>query len=203
MLILSGEKIMSTEVTVEIKESLDSALSKLKSQGFIVSETFTINDSYFTAFDKENVNEVTYEELLSKSVLVRNVIDSSGERNYIIYKNKKLDKEGNVVSEDKIESKIESDEKIKQILKSSGMMNWCNIKNDSLVLQRGIMSFCIQSIENLGDFIEYEATMIHSGLNSENKFKVLEDEIKRLNLVLGTDFSCKKPYMLLKKQTLQ
>lgn len=203
MLILSGEKIMSTEVTVEIKEPLDSALSKLKSQGFIVSETFTINDSYFTAFDKENVNEVTYEELLSKSVLVRNVIDSSGERNYIIYKNKKLDKEGNVVSEDKIESKIESDEKIKQILKSSGMMNWCNIKNNSLVLQRGIMSFCIQSIENLGDFIEYEATMIHSGLNSENKFKVLEDEIKRLNLVLGTDFSCKKPYMLLKKQTLQ
>lgn len=203
MLILSGEKIMSTEVTVEIKEPLDSALSKLKSQGFIVSETFTINDSYFTAFDKENVNEVTYEELLSKSVLVRNVIDSSGERNYIIYKNKKLDKEGNVVSEDKIESKIESDEKIKQILKSSGMMNWCNIKNDSLVLQRGIMSFCIQSIENLGDFIEYEATMIHSGLNSENKFKVLEDEIKRLNLVLGTDFSCKKPYMLFKKQTLQ
>lgn len=203
MLILSGEKIMSTEVTVEIKEPLDSALSKLKSQGFIVSETFTINDSYFTAFDKENVNEVAYEELLSKSVLVRNVIDSSGERNYIIYKNKKLDKEGNVVSEDKIESKIESDEKIKQILKSSGMMNWCNIKNNSLVLQRGIMSFCIQSIENLGDFIEYEATMIHSGLNSENKFKVLEDEIKRLNLVLGTDFSCKKPYMLLKKQTLQ
>ena len=194
---------MSTEVTVEIKEPLDSALSKLKSQGFIVSETFTINDSYFTAFDKENVNEVAYEELLSKSVLVRNVIDSSGERNYIIYKNKKLDKEGNVVSEDKIESKIESDEKIKQILKSSGMMNWCNIKNNSLVLQRGIMSFCIQSIENLGDFIEYEATMIHSGLNSENKFKVLEDEIKRLNLVLGTDFSCKKPYMLLKKQTLQ
>lgn len=203
MLILSGEKIMSTEVTVEVKEPLDSALSKLKSQGFIVSETFTINDSYFTAFDKENVNEVTYEELLLKSVLVRNVIDSSGERNYIIYKNKKLDKEGNVVSEDKIESKIESDEKIKQILKSSGMMNWCNIKNNSLVLQRGIMSFCIQSIENLGDFIEYEATMIHSGLNSENKFKVLEDEIKRLNLVLGTDFSCKKPYMLLKKQTLQ
>lgn len=194
---------MSTEVTVEVKEPLDSALSKLKSQGFIVSETFTINDSYFTAFDKENVNEVAYEELLSKSVLVRNVIDSSGERNYIIYKNKKLDKEGNVVSEDKIESKIESDEKIKQILKSSGMMNWCNIKNNSLVLQRGIMSFCIQSIENLGDFIEYEATMIHSGLNSENKFKVLEDEIKRLNLVLGTDFSCKKPYMLLKKQTLQ
>ena len=194
---------MSTEVTVEVKEPLDSALSKLKSQGFIVSETFTINDSYFTAFDKENVNEVTYEELLLKSVLVRNVIDSSGERNYIIYKNKKLDKEGNVVSEDKIESKIESDEKIKQILKSSGMMNWCNIKNNSLVLQRGIMSFCIQSIENLGDFIEYEATMIHSGLNSENKFKVLEDEIKRLNLVLGTDFSCKKPYMLLKKQTLQ
>lgn len=57
----------------------------------------------------------------------------------------------------------------------------------------------LQKIEGLGFFFEIEEDDSLSGLNSEEKFEELSRIVKNLGLNIGNDFSCKKPFMLLKK----
>ena len=79
------------------------------------------------------------------------------------------------------------------------MNEWCFIKNKSVVMTRENMQFCLQDVEGLGLFIEYEEKSWHKNLSPVEKFYKLSEEIRSLNLNIGDDFSCKKPYMILHK----
>lgn len=189
---------MKTEVTVEVKEKLESALEKLLNQGFQIVEKFELHDWYFSTYNKKEVKSINYEDLMNASILLRSVV-SDNPCNLLIFKKKDIDNNGNVIGEDKNEIEISDIKTAIEIFSNQGQYNWCHMINKSLVLKRGIMSFCLQIIAGLGIFIEYEEKIIHAALSDKNKFQALKDELKTLNLNLGEAFSCKKPYMILHK----
>ena len=56
-----------------------------------------------------------------------------------------------------------------------------------------------KQLKGLELFIEYEEKSWHKNLSPVEKFYKLSEEIRALNLNIGDDFSCKKPYMILHK----
>ena len=174
-------------------------LKKLQGIGFEIKEKFELNDWYFSKYSIIDAKKISYQELLKSSVLIREAVFKNGTNKTLCYKDKVLDNGGNVIGEEKIETNIDSIENAIKILEKTGSLNWCFLNNKSIVLKKGIMQFCLQIIDGLGVFIEYEESLVHRGLTSEAKYRVLVEELKLLNIKLGSDFSCKKPYMLLHK----
>ena len=190
---------MKTEITVQVFGKKEDVLRNLLAQGFCIKEKFELNDWYFTSIEKSRLLNISYNELLKASILVREMKDENGIEQSVCYKNKKIDANGNVIGEEKISTQIGSVKSMCDIFASSGLNNWCQMKNRSIVLNRGVMTFCLQCVDGLGIFIEYEESMLHLGLSQNQKFEALKNEIKQIGLKLGSDFSCKKPYMLLHK----
>lgn len=188
---------METEVTVQVFNTLEETLKILKKQGFTITERFELDDWYYSTYTKEEARKTEYQDLIASSLLVRKVINENKIEHLLFYKNKQLDSCGNVIAETKIGTKIESCEKVCKMLTSINMKEWCSIKNKSVVVTNDKMQFCLQDIEGLGLFIEYEEKDRHKGLSSTEKFKTLSEELKSLNLKIGNDFSCKKPYLVL------
>ncbi len=64
-----------TEITVQVFEEKEKILSHLQKQGFKLERTFQLNDWYYIRYD--NISGMTYQELLSQSILVRQIIADS------------------------------------------------------------------------------------------------------------------------------
>lgn len=185
-----------TEITIQVFESKEKIFEKLINLGFKIVRDFQLNDWYFTKFD--DVKQFNYQELISHSILLRQIISDTVE-NQICYKNKEYNEKGDVICEEKIKTKIENIEKTKQILINAGLNNYCTIFNKSYVFEKQSMQFAVQIIEDLGIFIEYEED------DSMPKFETIPEKInymvnavKSLGLEIGDDYSCKKVEMILK-----
>lgn len=185
-----------TEVTVQVFEEFKKINEKLKSQGFCVIENFQLNDWYFSKFD--DVRGVKYPDLMNNSFLVRQVLTDK-EEVQICYKKKEMDDNNNVIFEEKIKTFVDSLVDAVNIFKCAGLNNYCVVKNNSYIYQKGNMLFTLQIIENLGIFIEYEEDESMKNLNVQEKRDYMISALKSLNLKLGDDYSCKKVYMLLQK----
>ncbi len=188
---------METEITVQVFGNLKDITDKIIKQGFVIDDIFTLKDYYFTGVEKDNVKSVSYAKILASSILVREVVCDGKTKGFLCYKNKVLDINGNVLTEEKIKTRVEGIEETLKILESAGLYCWCKLINDSIVFKKEEMSFCIQSVDELGLFIEYEEKKKHEGLTETEKFEALKQEVKELGLNLGEDFSCKKPFMKL------
>ena len=73
------------------------------------------------------------------------------------------------------------------------------VDNNSYVYKKGNVELVIQKIKGLGIFLELEENKSMRNLNLQEKIFKLINTVKNLNLKLGTDFSCKKVFMLLHK----
>ena len=71
------------------------------------------------------------------------------------------------------------------------------IKNKSISYSNGAMCFDLQIIEDLGTFIEYEEDQSMKDLSAKAKFNLMQNNLQKLQLNLGKDFSCKKVFMKL------
>lgn len=183
-----------TEITVQVFEEFADINKKLLEQNFKMIENYQLNDWYFIKFDKKQIRELSYGDLISNSILVRQIIDDMPMQQ-ICYKKKKLDINQRVMSEEKIVSKIENLENALKIFRFAGLNEWCSLKNNSYVYKKGDIQFCLQIIENLGIFIEYEDDFTMNNLSEQEKIEKMSGILKKLNLNLGNSFSCKKVYM--------
>lgn len=61
-----------TEITVQVFEEKEKILSYLQKQGFKLEEIFQLNDWYYIKHD--NISRMTYQDLISQSIIVRQVI---------------------------------------------------------------------------------------------------------------------------------
>ena len=185
-----------TEITVQVFNSLEEIDKILNSYGYKQTETYQLNDWYFTKL--QDVSNVKYLDLMNSSFLVRQVLGTNEEVK-IVYKKKEVDGLGNVISEEKIQSYVNSLQKTIDIFKACGLNNYCVVKNTTYSYKKDEIAFDVQVIENLGIFIECEEFEKIKDLTEKQKIEYLTNFVKSLNLNIGTDYSCKKVLMLLKR----
>lgn len=187
-----------TEITCQVFDSLENVFKCLKNQGYVQTDKFVLDDNYFCSYSISEAKRLSYAKLISRSILIREITDTTKEIQ-LIYKNKKLDKLGNVVKEEKYKTKIESGFEAKKILLSAGMNCWCHLVQDCCVFERDGNSLCLQNIKGLGLFVEIEENDGMRNLPSTQKIEDLKLFVHTLNIKIGSDYFCKKPYMFLHK----
>ena len=184
-----------TEITVQVFSSVEKVEEILKKQDFKLKERFVLKDYYFTNFYKKDLQNKSYKELMENSILVRSVVCNGNEKNQLVFKNKNIDESGNVLSEEKLCTRLNDFDTALKIFATAKFNCWCDLTQNVVVYKKDETEICIQNVEGLGVFIEYEEEPNMEQLLEEEKINAMITNLKSLNLDIGKDFSCKKVYM--------
>ena len=187
------------EITVRLDENMQSAIRKLEIQGFKKTRESEINDLYMTSKMKE-LNKDNIQNILKNSVLLRNLKLRNKEIKKITYKNKEIDKKGDVISEQKIDLECNDLEKAKDLFEHLGFEELIRVKYKVIVYSKEKVEYAFQDVENLGTLIEYENTKNFEGksLDEINETKNnMFNEIKNTGINLTEEKDVKKAYELI------
>lgn len=190
-----------TEITINIKKDISSVKNKLESLGFVEIEKYTGIDNYFTTISGE-ISSTDYKTLLDSSIIIRSFSSKSkkDKTNLMVYKNKTLDKNGVVLSEEKISTTVENLDNTLKILKLAGLNNWLSLNQQNSFYKLGEIEITVGTVKGLdGTFLEIEEYPSISMLSPEEKIEKMIEIIKKLGFDSGNDYSVKKAYMLFKK----
>lgn len=188
-----------TEITVQVLEDFDLIKNKLIYNGFKITEEIIMIDYYFSRYSKEELKNLEYSEMIKNSFLVRKIVTENECEIKLLYKDKVLDENQNVISEQKISCDIMDIESILRIFKCAGLTCWCELKQNMQVFDNSKTSFVLQNVDDLGLFIEYEEDENMKEFNEYEKINILLNRLKKLNFKIGEDISCKKVLMKFKK----
>lgn len=187
-----------TEICVLTKSSFEEIKTKLINEGFNYVETYNNYDTYFTTLC-QNLSNVSYSQLLDKSILVRQIKGENLDKKFIVYKKKVFDKNGNVVDEIKTKLTIDNIEKAKTIFQNVGLFCWCDYIVNNNEFKKDEIIINVQNVNKLGTFIEIEEYESIKRKTNEEKFDILKNIILSMNLEVFPDYSCKKPFMVFKQ----
>ena len=190
-----------TEITINIKKEISSVKNKLESLGFVEIEKYTGIDNYFTTISGE-ISSTDYKTLLDSSIIIRSFSSKSkkDKTNLMVYKNKSLDKNGVVLSEEKISTTVENLDNTLKILKLAGLNNWLSLNQQNSFYKLGEIEITVGTVKGLdGTFLEIEEYPSISMLSPEEKIEKMIEIIKKLGFDSWSDYSVKKAYMLFKK----
>ena len=187
------------EITVRLDENMQSAISKLENQGFKKIRESQIDDVYMTAKLKE-LNKDNIQTILKKSVLLRSLKLENKEIKKITYKNKEIDKDGDIISEQKINLDYSDLEKAKDLFEHLEFEELIRVRYKVTVYGKGKVEYAFQDVENLGVLIEYENMNDFEGksLDEINTVKKnMFEEIKNTGINLTEEKDVKKAYELI------
>ena len=187
------------EITVRLDENMQSAISKLENQGFKKIRESQIDDVYMTAKLKE-LNKDNIQTILKKSVLLRSLKLENKEIKKITYKNKETDKDGDIISEQKINLDCSDLEKAKDLFEHLEFEELIRVRYKVIVYSKGKVEYAFQDVENLGVLIEYENMNDFEGksLDEINTVKKnMFEEIKNTGINLTEEKDVKKAYELI------
>lgn len=190
------------EITVRLNEKIEEAISKLKKNGFKKIRESDIDDIYLSNLDikikKENI-----QEFLKHSVLLRKLKLNGKEIKKITYKNKELDNNGDVISEQKVNLNCDDLIKAENLFNCLGFYNLIEVKYHVIVYEKNGNEFAFQIVENLGNLIEYENVNDFEGKSvieiNKAKNKMLE-YIKACNINITDEYDVKKAFELIEKK---
>lgn len=187
------------EITVRLNENMQSAIRKLEMQGFKKIREGEIDDLYMTSklneLKKDNIQNI-----LKKSVLLRNLKFENKEIKKITYKNKEIDENGNVISEEKNNLDCNDLEKAKDLFEHLEFEELIKVRYKIIVYSKDEVEYAFQDVENLGTLIEYENTEDFTGksLDEINDTKNnMYNEIKNTGVNLTDEMDVKKAYELI------
>ena len=187
------------EITVRLDENMQSAISKLENQGFKKIRESQIDDVYMTAKLKE-LNKDNIQTILKKSVLLRSLKLENEEIKKITYKNKEIDKDGDIISEQKINLDCSDLEKAKDLFEHLEFEELIRVRYKVTVYGKCKVEYAFQDVENLGVLIEYENMDDFEGksLDEINTVKKnMFEEIKNTGINLTEEKDVKKAYELI------
>lgn len=187
-----------TEITVEVFNTPEEITDILTQQGFRVVRKVDMIDYYYSKEPIEQLKNFEYRDLMKSSILIRQ-LKSNNTKNLIIFKDKNLDNNGNVISEEKVNCSIDDIDNAIKIFNLAGLNCWCNLIQHMSIFQKGNIEFAVQDVEGLGVFIEYEEDETMKNLSPEAKIQLMLKTLNNLGLKIGDDFSCKKPFLKFKK----
>ena len=188
-----------TEICVQAYTTLEELQRKLENAGYEFVENYNNSDTYFSTLSKRDIKKLDYKALLDSSLIVRHIEGDNCDIKNLVYKKKTLDENGNVIKEIKTKLKIDDIDKAKQMFSSLGLTCWCDYINHNYEYKKGEISIIVQYVEDLGVFVEIEEFNSIKDKSDKEKFGILKDIVNALKLPLGSNFSCKKPYMFLNK----
>ena len=187
------------EITVRLNENMQSVIRKLEMQGFKKIREGEIDDLYMTSklneLKKDNIQNI-----LKKSVLLRNLKFENKEIKKITYKNKEIDENGNVISEEKTNLDCNDLEKAKDLFEHLEFEELIKVRYKIIVYSKDEVEYAFQDVENLGTLIEYENTEDFTGksLDEINDTKNnMYNEIKNTGVNLTDEMDVKKAYELI------
>jgi hypothetical protein len=187
------------EITVRLNENMQSAIRKLEMQGFKKIREGEIDDLYMTSklneLKKDNIQNI-----FKKSVLLRNLKFENKEIKKITYKNKEIDENGNVISEEKTNLDCNDLEKAKDLFEHLEFEELIKVRYKIIVYSKDEVEYAFQDVENLGTLIEYENTEDFTGksLDEINDTKNnMYNEIKNTGVNLTDEMDVKKAYELI------
>lgn len=190
------------EITVRLNEKIEEAISKLKKNGFKKIRESDIEDTYLSNLNikmkKENI-----QEFLKHSVLLRKLKLNGKEIKKITYKNKELDNNGDVISEQKVNLNCDDLIKAENLFNCLGFYNLIEVKYHVIVYEKNGNEFAFQIVENLGILIEYENVNDFEGKSvieiNKAKNEMLE-YVKACNINITDEYDVKKAFELIDKK---
>ena len=187
------------EITVRLDENMQSAIRKLENQGFKKIRESKIDDIYMTSKLKE-LNKDNIQTILKKSVLLRNLKLENKEIKKITYKNKEIDKNGDIISEQKINLDCSDLEKAKDLFEHLEFEELIRVRYKVTVYSNDKAEYAFQDVENLGVLIEYE-NMDDFGGKTLDEINSAKDkmfkEIKNTGINVTDEKDVKKAYELI------
>lgn len=165
----------SNEITVKIKGELSKFYEILEQKGFKIVSEFSMDDTYFIPRTL-NLEEMSIREILSKAVIVRDIIGkTSGRRNKkITFKIKNFDECGNILSQEAINCDISEIEDAKKFLNAIDYKEIMRIKENDIVYEKDGFELAIKDIENGDNLIEIET-------EDNEEFDTIEKLIQKVN----------------------
>lgn len=187
------------EITTRVNNSLEEVDKILTKQGFSLIRKSRVEDKYLTQ-QKDQLTKANILTILSKCVLIRYLcVDNDYVFKGITYKNKVYDKD-TVVSEEKINVKIEDTEAAEKLLNALDFQKIVDVNYDVIVYKKDFVELAFQQVEGLGLLLEYENPNNFEGVDNESILKEKQkmlDEISAYNLDITGDFDIKKSYELI------
>lgn len=160
------------EITVEVDTDLDSLISILETNGFVLKEEYDLNDIYMiNKSDKEG----DYLSILNKCVLIRDVIEPDKEFKMLTYKYKEYNDKKEITKQGKIKVSIDDIEKSKLLFESLNFEELIRINDHMLVYASDTDELVIQNVNNKHIYIEIE-----DKCNYANRFYKSIDEMKEV-----------------------
>ena len=187
------------EITVRLKEDMQSAINKLVKLGFEKIRESKIDDIYMIS-NKYELNKDNIQSVLKKAVLLRSLKIGNQEIKKITYKNKEFDEKGNVISEKKINLNCEDLAKAKTLFEYLDFEELIRVKYDLVVYSKNNVEYAFQAVDNLGVLIEYENTedFENKSLEEINAAKAnMYKEILSTGIELTDEIDVKKAYELI------
>lgn len=170
-----GEKI-ENEITIKVLCSKDELLKKLIEQGFKAGKTFLLDDYYYipSTLDIENM---TTREILSKAIILRDIVDGGRKIQKITFKIKKFADNGDIISQKAINCDVLNIEDAKKLFKSLDYYEIMNIKEKDIIYYKDKFELAIKFIENSDILIEIE-TESNTDWDTIEKIKAIISEMK-------------------------
>jgi predicted adenylyl cyclase CyaB len=160
------------EITVELDITLDELKKILEENNFKVVDDYQLNDIYMiNKNDNNEENRKDYLELLSKCVLIRQIIQESGNKNLLTYKFKEYNEKKEIVKQGKFNTRIEDAESTRCIFEKLNFEKLINVNDHIIVYANGEDEIAVQSVNDKHLYIEVE----EDGKNSDVKYKTIED----------------------------
>ena len=165
----------SNEITVKVKCELSKLYEILEQKGFKIVSEFSMDDTYFIP-KTLNLEELSIREILSKAVIVRDIIGkTSGRRNKkITFKIKNFDESGNILSQEAINCDISETEDAKKFLNAIDYREIMRIKENDIVYERDGFELAIKDIEDGDNLIEIET-------EDDTEYDTIEKLIQKVN----------------------
>ena len=186
---MSVEK--NNEITVKVNGSFDEVIKILVSNGFKITDKFSCEDIYF--IPKEiDINKMAIRDIIKNAVIIRSVRKDK----VLVFKKKEIDKDGNIISQEKIECDILNIEDAKRFIKAIGYKEIMEIAEDDVCYSKDGFGLILKNVRNGDNLIEVET-------KEEEGLKLVEDLKKKmleLNLPIDTsNFFVKKAEIELEK----
>lgn len=189
---------MSNEITVKLKCTIKEICKLLEDKDFKIAEKYVLDDTYYIP-KKLDLKNMTYREILSSAILLRDITEFIPEQKVVklTFKSKQIDEEGNILKQSKIDCEILNAETGKKFIEAIGYKELMRIKEKDIVYKKEDLEIAVKDIENGDKLIEVELLEENSELDTIDKVK---QKIEELQIPIETnDYFIKKAEVELAK----
>lgn len=190
---------MKNEITVKINCSIIELNEILQNKNFKIIEKFYLDDTYYIP-KKLQVKNMSARDVLSKAIILRNVIESypARKRNIkLTVKKKEINEKGDIIKQSKTDCEIKDKKMGNKFLIAIGYRRLMNIKEEDIVYEKGELKLAVKLVKNGENLIEIETVENNPKLDTIDKLK---ERIKEIRIPIDTnDYFIKKAEIMLTK----